>query len=342
MEMQRTLNNEFSLRGKGLHTGLDIHITFRPAPENYGYCIRRIDLPGKSVIKASAENVCSTERGTVLSMDGIRVSTVEHAIAALYASEIDNCLIDVDAPEFPILDGSSITFVDKIKQVGIKEQPEERIYYTPEKKIAYVDEESGSYLMLLPADEFKIQCLVTYDSDILKVQSARLNNLSDFHREIAMCRTFVFVREVAYLFKKGLIKGGDLDNAIVIYDRKLEQDEFDRLADSMNVERRDADRLGYIMNLPLRFPNEPARHKIIDVIGDIALTGKFMKGNIIAICPGHSVNNKFARAIMSDMEKQSRLSLKDSVESISNIVEYTTDPVEYTTAGVGYIEAAVG
>lgn len=334
MEMQRTLNEEFSIEGKGLHTGLDIHITFRPAPENYGYRIRRVDLPGKPVIKASAQNVCSTERGTVLSEDDIQVGTVEHALAALYASRIDNCLIDVDAPEFPILDGSSITFINKIVQSGIKEQAEERIYYMPEGKIDYIDEKSGSHLILLPADEFKIQCQVMYDSDILHVQSAHLNNLSDFHKEIAMCRTFVFVREVEYLFKKGLIKGGDLDNAIVIYDRKLKQADFDRLADVMNVERRDADRLGYIMNLPLRYPNEPARHKIIDIMGDIALTGRFIKGIIIAVCPGHSVNNKFARAIMDDMIKQSQPSIKSSAECITKVVEYTTAGVEYAEVAV--------
>ncbi len=314
MEKQRTLNREFSLEGKGLHTGLDIHIKFRPAPANSGYRIRRIDLPGKPVIKASAENVCSTERGTVLSVDGVRVSTVEHALAALYASGIDNCLIDVDAPEFPILDGSSILFMDKIAQAGTKEQSEERVYYTAEEVIEYVDEASGSHLILLPADEFKVQCQISFDSAVLNMQSAHLNDLSDFHREIAMCRTFVFVREVKPLLKKGLIKGGDLDNAIVIYDEKLEQSEFDGLADAMNVERRDADRLGYIMNLSLRYTNEPARHKIIDIIGDLALTGKFIKGIVIAICPGHRVNNQFARAIMDDMKKHYQLPVEATVK----------------------------
>ncbi|MDR2917687.1 MAG: UDP-3-O-acyl-N-acetylglucosamine deacetylase [Tannerella sp.] len=314
MEKQRTLNKEFSLEGKGLHTGLDIHITFRPAPVNSGYRIRRIDLPGKPVIRANAENVCSTERGTVLSVDGVQVSTVEHALAALYASGIDNCLMDVDAPEFPILDGSSILFMDKIVQTGIKEQSEERVYYMAEEVIEYVDEASGSHLILLPADEFKVQCQISFDSAVLNVQSAHLNDLSDFHKEIAMCRTFVFVHEVKPLLKKGLIKGGDLDNAIVIYDRKLKQDEFDSLADAMNVERRDADRLGYIMNLPLRYTNEPARHKIIDVIGDLALTGRFIKGIVIAICPGHRVNNQFARAIMDDMKKHHQLPVKEMVE----------------------------
>lgn len=316
MDKQNTLKSEFSLAGKGLHTGLEIHITFRPAAADSGYRIRRVDLPGKPEIKASAENVSWTERGTVLSADGVHVSTVEHAIAALYASGIDNCLIEVDAPEFPILDGSSIIFMDKIRQAGIRELAEERIYYMPEEIIECVDEASGSHLILLPADDFNIHCQISFDSAVLSVQSARLNHLSDFYNEIAMCRTFVFVREINPLLKKGLIKGGDLDNAIVIYDKKLKQGDFDKLADIMNVDRRDAGRLGYIMNEPLRFTNEPARHKIIDIIGDIALTGKFIKGIIIAVCPGHRINNEFARSIMSDMRKQSQLPIEIRVENI--------------------------
>lgn len=315
MEKQKTLKRKFSLKGKGLHTGLEINITFRPAPADSGYCIRRVDLPGKPIIKASAENVCSTERGTVLSVNGVYVSTVEHAIAALYASDIDNCLIDVDAPEFPILDGSSILFMDKIKEVGVEELSEERIYYMPEEIIECMDEASGSHLILLPADEFNVQCQISFDSPVLSVQSARLNHLSDFYEEVAICRTFVFVREIEPLLKKGLIKGGDLDNAIVIYDKKLKQSSFDHLANLMNVERRDADHLGYIMNEPLRFTNEPARHKVLDLVGDLALTGKFIKGIIIAVCPGHRINNEFARLIMNDMKKHSQLSVK-MVENI--------------------------
>jgi len=316
MEKQRTLKGDFSLTGKGLHTGLDIHITFRPAPVNTGYRICRIDLPDRPVIEASAENVCATERGTVLSAKGAQVSTVEHALAALYASGIDNCLIDVDAPEFPILDGSSIIFADKIIQTGIKEQSEARIYYMPEEIIECFDEASGSHLILLPADEFNIQCQISFDSAVLSVQSARLNHLSDFHKEIAMCRTFVFVREIEPLLKKGLIKGGDLDNVIVIYDKKLKQAKLDDLADMMHVGRREADRLGYIMNEPLRFNNEPARHKIIDLIGDLALTGKFIKGIVIAVCPGHRINNEFSRAIMNDMKKTDQLPVESIVGNL--------------------------
>ena len=298
---QRTLNEKFSLRGKGLHTGLCVTVTFNPAPENYGYKIRRIDLPEKPVIEASTENIYSTNRATVLSSNGVQVGTVEHGLAALYANEIDNCLIEVDAPEFPVLDGSSIEYVKKIMSSGIRELTALREYYIPERKIEYKDEVSGAHLMLLPADHFSVHTQISFDSEILNVQSAHLENISEFNREIAVSRTFVFVREIESLIEKGLIKGGDLDNAIVIYDSPIEQNQLDKLVDMMKVKRKNVGELGYIMNEPLRFPNEPARHKLLDVIGDIALTGKFIKGTIIAVCPGHKANTMFARYIRENI-----------------------------------------
>lgn len=302
VDKQRTLAGKFSLTGKGLHTGLKSTVTFHPSPDNTGYKIRRIDLPDKPVIDAYAENVASTQRGTVLSVNGIQVGTVEHALAALYANGIDNCLIDVDAPEFPILDGSSIEYVNKILEFGTHEQATLREYYIPEEIIEYHDEASGARLILIPNDKFSIHTQILFDSVILGVQSATLEELSEFNREIAVCRTFVFVREIEMLLKNGLVKGGDLDNAIVIYDQPISQSYFNQLADMMKVERRNAKNLGYIMNKPLRFPNEPARHKILDILGDISLTGKFIKGTIISVCPGHKVNNMFARAILKDMK----------------------------------------
>jgi UDP-3-O-[3-hydroxymyristoyl] N-acetylglucosamine deacetylase/3-hydroxyacyl-[acyl-carrier-protein] dehydratase len=301
---QKTLNKAFSLEGKGLHTGLNICITFSPAPENYGYKIRRTDLPNQPIIIAGVENVINTDRGTVLSENGVHVGTVEHGLAALYACEIDNCLIEVDAPEFPILDGSSIDFVNKIKQTGIREQSAERIYYMPENKIEYRNEASGSHLMLLPSDSFEIHTQISFDSEVLTVQSAYLKDLSEFPTEIAMCRTFVFVKEIEALLQKGLIKGGDLDNTIVIYDKPVPQKQLDKLADLMKVERKDAENLGYLMNVPLRFSNEPARHKILDILGDIALTGKFIKGTIVSVCPGHQANSRFAQAILNDIRSK--------------------------------------
>ncbi|NDV79073.1 UDP-3-O-[3-hydroxymyristoyl] N-acetylglucosamine deacetylase [Dysgonomonas sp. 511] len=304
---QRTLKGSFTLEGKGLHTGLNIHITFRPAPENHGYKIKRTDIAGQPVIEALAENVSATQRGTVLSVGDVQVSTVEHAMAALYACEIDNCLIEVDAPEFPILDGSSIQYVSKIKEVGAQQQAALRKFVTfKRKRIKVVDKETGSSLILLPDDSFSIQSHISFNSTFLHKQDACLNDLSEFTRDFASARTFVFVREIEPLLNNNLVKGGDLDNAIVIYDKPIEQDKFDQLAKVMGVKRKDANRLGYIMNKPLIYPNEPARHKLLDIIGDLALVGHYIKGKIIANCPGHKINNLFARAIREAMKPSAK------------------------------------
>ncbi|MDR0505765.1 MAG: bifunctional UDP-3-O-[3-hydroxymyristoyl] N-acetylglucosamine deacetylase/3-hydroxyacyl-ACP dehydratase [Dysgonamonadaceae bacterium] len=302
MSKQHTLKESFSLQGKGLHTGLNIQITFHPAPENHGYKIRRIDLENRPVIDAIAENVGSTQRGTVLSKDNVQVSTVEHALAALYGLEIDNCLIEVNAPEFPILDGSAIEYVKKIEQAGIQEQNAERDYYIVKQKIEVKDETTGASIVVLPDDKFVVHALIAFDSDILDSQFAVLNDIKDFSKEIAVCRTFVFVREVEPLLNNNLIKGGDLDNAIVIYERQISQERFDQLADKMGVIHKDANQLGYIMNKPLVFSNEPARHKLLDILGDIALIGKPIRGRIIATCPGHKINNKLARLIRKNIK----------------------------------------
>ena len=299
---QHTLKESFSLKGKGLHTGLEIEIKFNPAPENHGYKIKRIDLPDQPEIDALAENVKSTHRGTVLSKNEVQVSTVEHALAALYAYEIDNCLIEVNAPEFPILDGSSIVYANEIERVGKEEQSAERDYYIVKNKIEVRDEETGSYILVLPDNNFGINVHIAFDSQILDNQFAILDHLKDFKKEIAASRTFVFVREIAPLLQHGLIKGGDLDNAIVIYERQISQESFDKLADTMGVARKNASELGYIMNKPLVFPNEPARHKLLDILGDIALIGKPIHGRILATCPGHKINNRFARIIRRDIK----------------------------------------
>ena len=232
MEMkQQTLKSSFTLQGKGLHTGLDIEITFLPAPENHGYKIQRVDLDGQPVLDAVAENVINTQRGTVLGKNDITVSTIEHAMAALYASEIDNCLIQVNAPEFPILDGSAQIYVENIMRVGIEEQSAEKDYYIIRNKVEITDEESGSSIIALPDDHFSISTMVLFNSPILNYQYACLEDMKSFPEEIAAARTFVFVKEIEPLLKNNLIKGGDLDNAIVIYDHKMEQSEFDRIAD---------------------------------------------------------------------------------------------------------------
>ena len=303
MQKQKTLAKSFSMQGKGLHTGLDIQITFNPAPENHGYKIKRVDLEGQPVIDALAENVASTQRGTVLSKNGIQISTVEHAMAALYAYEIDNCLIEVNAPEFPILDGSSRFFSEEIRKAGIVEQNAPKDFYIVKHKIEVKDEETGSSLIILPDEKFSVNVLISFDSPVLSNQFATMNDLSEFPEEIAASRTFVFVREVEMLRQNNLIKGGDLDNAIGIYEREMSQENYDKLADVMGVPHMDAKQLGYINHKPLVWPNECARHKLLDVIGDLALIGKPIKGRIIATRPGHTINNKFAR----QMRKEIRL-----------------------------------
>ena len=303
MQKQKTLAASFSLKGKGLHTGLDIEITFNPAPENHGYKIKRTDLEGQPVIDALAEHVVATQRGTVLKKNDVQVSTIEHAMAALYALEIDNCLIEVNAPEFPILDGSARYFVEGIQKVGSVEQNAPRDYYIVKHKIEVKDEESGASLIILPDEKFSVNVLISFDSPVLNNQFASMNDLSEFPSELAASRTFVFVREIEMLLNNNLIKGGDLDNAIVIYDQKLPQESLDKLADMMNVPHLNLKELGYINHEPLVFDNEPARHKLLDVIGDVALIGKPIRGRIIPTRPGHKINNQFARMIRKDIKQ---------------------------------------
>ncbi|MDR0743021.1 MAG: UDP-3-O-acyl-N-acetylglucosamine deacetylase [Tannerella sp.] len=316
MTKQNTLQEKFSLNGKGLFSGLDINISFCPAADNFGYKICRTDLPGQPVITATAENVISTKRGAILSENGIQVRSVKHALAALYACGIDNCLIQVDAPEFPVLDRSSAIFVNKIIQAGIREQAEKRIYYIPDHKIEYLDEISGSHLILIPSDKLEIHTQIYYDSEVLDLQGAIMHNLSEFPDEIAACRSFAFIKEIEFLLRKGLFNEDNLNNTIIVYDKQIHQKELDKLTRMMNVEKRDAKAFGYITNTPLRFPNEPARHKIIDIIGDISLIGQFIKGIIIAICPGHQTNNKFARLISDDIRNKSLPKCRSSFRNI--------------------------
>ena len=304
MAKQQTLKAPFQVEGKGLHTGLQLKAVFNPAPTGYGLRFRRTDLEGQPELKALAEFVEQTERGTVLVKDQVSVSTIEHACAALYAAGIDNCLIEVNGPEIPILDGSAIRFVEGIESVGIAEQEAEKDYYIVRRKIEVSDPETGASLVVLPYDSFSITTLIGFNSPILNNQFARLTRMEDFKQEIASCRTFVFVREIELLLKHNLIKGGDLDNALVIYDQPIPQEELDHLADIMKVPHKSVDKLGYINNSPLLFDNEPARHKLLDLTGDIALIGKPLKGHIIATRPGHKINNRLARLIRKEIKKQ--------------------------------------
>ncbi len=298
-----TLKGSFSLCGKGLHTGLSLTVTFNPAKENTGYKIQRIDLEGMPIIDAVAENVVDTQRGTVLGKGDIRISTVEHGLAALYAMGVDNCLIQVNGPEFPILDGSAAIYVEKIKEVGMEEQNAPKDWYVIRKKIEVKDEESGSCITLLPDEEFSLTAMCSFNSKFINSQFATLDKVEDFATEIAPARTFVFVRDIEPLLKANLIKGGDLDNAIVMYEKQISQEQLDKLADMLDVEHRDATELGYIQHKPLVWENECTRHKLLDIIGDMALIGKPIKGRIIATRPGHTINNKFARQMRRDIRK---------------------------------------
>ena len=297
MAKQQTIKDSFSLSGKGLHTGLNLTVEFCPAPENYGYKIQRVDVEGQPIIEVLAENVTETQRGTVLSNGNERVSTVEHGLSALYALGVDNCHIKVNGPEFPILEGSAQLYVESIQCVGIVEQEAEKEYLVVNEPVEYHDEKNGSILKIVPADEFSVSVVVSFEQSAISDQHADLMHLADFPAEIAAARTFVFVRDIEPLLAAGLIKGGDLDNSIVLYEREMSQERYDRIADAMKIPRMDAKKLGYINHRPLVWDNEPARHKLLDIIGDLSLVGKPIKGYVTAYRPGHRVNNQLARML---------------------------------------------
>ena len=303
MSKQQTLKGSFSLSGKGLHTGLQINISFHPAPAGTGRVIRRVDIEGTPEIPALSEFVKGTERGTVLRKGDVQVSTIEHGLSALYALGVDNCYIDVDAPEFPILDGSAIEYVRKIKEVGLVSQELEREYYIVKQRTEVVSEDGRSRILLLPDHSFGVDVHISFDSPILSNQFASLDNLKNFETEIASSRTFVFVREIEQLLAHNLVKGGDLDNALVIYDKEMEQSSLNDLCKLMGVEPKKGIELGYINNAPIIFPNEPARHKLLDVLGDLSLIGRPIQGRIIAICPGHKINNEMGQKIRREIKQ---------------------------------------
>ncbi|TGX83556.1 bifunctional UDP-3-O-[3-hydroxymyristoyl] N-acetylglucosamine deacetylase/3-hydroxyacyl-ACP dehydratase [Palleniella muris] len=318
MSKQKTLKGSFSLCGKGLHTGLHLTVTFNPAAENTGYKIQRIDIEGEPIIEAVAERVVDTQRGTVVGKGDVYVSTVEHGLSALYALGIDNCLIQVNGPEFPILDGSAAPYVEKINAVGIEEQNAPKDYYIIRKKIEVKDEETGSCITIFPDEEFSITAMCSFDSKFISSQFATLDHMDNYVEEISKARTFVFVRDIFPLLQAGLIKGGDMDNAIIIYEREQSQEQVDTLCNTLGVPRIDATKLGYIQHRPLVWDNECTRHKLLDIIGDMALIGKHIKGRIVATRPGHTINNKFARLIRKEIKKH---------EIQAPIYDPTTEPV---------------
>jgi UDP-3-O-[3-hydroxymyristoyl] N-acetylglucosamine deacetylase/3-hydroxyacyl-[acyl-carrier-protein] dehydratase len=302
-EKQRTLKAPISFKGKGLHTGVEVNMTFLPAPDSHGYIFKRTDLPGQPMINALAENVVETERGTVLEENGARISTIEHVLASFVGMGIDNVLVEVDGPEAPIMDGSSREYAEAIAKTGAVDQQTDRKYFILKEKVEYYDEEHGIHIIAYPDKTQSINVLIDYNSEVLGNQHASLDELQSFQEEIAPCRTFVFLHELEYLFKNNLIKGGDVDNAIVIVDRKMEQEELDRLADMFHKPHVSVMPEGILNNVDLRFSNEPARHKLLDLMGDLALVGRWFKAKIIATRPGHQSNNEFARALRQIMKK---------------------------------------
>lgn len=303
MQKQQTLAAPFTLSGKGLHTGLQIEATFCPAEPNTGYRIQRVDLEGQPIVEAVADNVAATNRGTVVKKGDIQISTIEHAMAAIYCAGIDNCLIQVNAPEFPILDGSAEPYVKAIEEAGVVEQEATREVFRIMSKYEVVDEENGVKLEIFPDDHFSVTTFVDYPSPVLNNQYAVMNDVAEFKENVAAARTFVFVREIQPLLAANLIKGGDLDNAMVIYDQQVPQEQINELAAAIGSEAPSAEKLGYVQKRPLQWDNEPARHKLLDIVGDLALIGKFIQGRVIATRPGHGMNNKLARAVRKDVKR---------------------------------------
>jgi len=293
---QTTIKAATTISGVGLHTGNKVTLTFEPAPENHGYVFQRVDLDAEPKIKADCDLVVDTSRGTTLEENGARVSTVEHVLAALAGLEIDNCLIKLDAAETPIMDGSSRPFIDKLLEAGIQTQKKEREYFEIPARINYADGK-GVEMMALPADEYRLTVMVDYNSPVLGSQHASIVNLSEFKDEISSCRTFCFLHELEALVEHDLIKGGDLNNAIVIVDRVVEESEMESLAKLFNRDKIEVKKEGILNNVELHFQNEPARHKLLDIVGDLALAGVPLKAQILAARPGHAANVEFAKRI---------------------------------------------
>ncbi|MCR9289659.1 MAG: bifunctional UDP-3-O-[3-hydroxymyristoyl] N-acetylglucosamine deacetylase/3-hydroxyacyl-ACP dehydratase [Bacteroidetes bacterium] len=313
---QQTIKESFTIKGVGLHTGKEVTMTFRPAPVNHGFKFQRVDLDNKPILRAEISQVTSTNRGTTISKGEIKVNTVEHALSALYGLSIDNVLIEIDGPEVPIMDGSASSFVKAIERVGLEIQDEEREYFVVTEPISYRDPETDSEILALPADDFQVTTLIDFNSEILGQQYASLHDFKDYSSEIAPCRTFVFLRELNALANQNLIKGGDLDNAIVIVDKMMSQEELDVLAKKLGKPSVKVEKEGILNTTDLFFSNEPARHKLLDVVGDVALLGKPIKGKIVATKPGHTANVEFTKILKIHYNEQKRLKGKPNYDPI--------------------------
>ncbi len=301
---QQTIKKAVSVSGVGLHTGVSATMTFLPAPTNHGYKFQRVDLPGQPVVDADVDNVVDLSRGTTIEQSGARIHTVEHTLAALVGLQIDNALIQLDGPEPPIMDGSSIQFVDALRDAGLEEQNATRNYFEVNEYVHYRNPEKDIELAALPLSDYRLTVMVDYNSRVISSQHAYLNDISLFPEEIASSRTFVFLHELEMLFKQNLIKGGDLTNAIVIVDREVNDDELDHLAQLLNKPKVGVNKQeGILNNLELHHPNEMARHKLLDLVGDLALIGRPIKAQILAARPGHAANVAFAKKIKKLIQK---------------------------------------
>lgn len=304
---QKTLAKSFKLEGVGLHTGKSVIIEFEPAEPNHGIRFVRVDMKDQPVLTADVNQVVSTNRGTTIRNGEAQISTVEHVLSSLTGTGVDNVLIKVDGPEIPIMDGSAIHFVEGILKAGILEQDIDREYFEIEEPISFKDEVTGTELLALPGDKFEITAMIDFNSQILGHQYASLQNIEEYTTQIAPCRTFVFIRELEQLFDQNLIKGGDLDNAVVIADRLMDQDELDRLAKKLGKNSIKVEKTGILNTTSLKFENEPARHKLLDVIGDLTLLGKPIKGKIVARKPGHTANIEFTKLLKRKLIEQRKL-----------------------------------
>lgn len=300
---QHTLQNEISIAGAGIHTGQSVTMHIKPAGPNSGITFQRTDLPGKPTVKADVDYVVETNRSTTLEHNGARVSTVEHLMAALFGMQVDNALVELDGEEVPILDGSAEPFVEAIVKAGLKQQDAEKIYYNITDNITFSDEDKKVEMVALPYHEYRINTLIDFNSPVLGTQHASIRKISDFQNQIASCRTFCFFHELEQLIANNLIKGGDINNAIVVVDKEVTKDQVERISKVFHKKDVQISAEGILNNLELRFPNEPARHKLLDVIGDLALVGFPFKAHIIANRPGHASNVKFAKKIKEHIKK---------------------------------------
>lgn len=326
-EKQCTLKKEISLKGVGLHTGQEVTLIFKPAPENFGYAFERIDLEGSPIIEADANYVVNTQRGTNLEKRGVKIQTSEHVLAALVGMGIDNCLIQLNAPEPPIMDGSSKFFVKAIEEAGIIQQEANRIEYVVKDVISYTDEETGSEIIVMPSDRYQVTTMVDFGTKILGTQNANIKDISEFKNEISDARTFSFLHEIEFLLDHGLIKGGDLNNAIVYVDKEISEETMLKLRSAFKKDSISVKPNGILDNLTLHYPNEAARHKLLDVIGDLALIGTRIRGKIIANKPGHHVNTQFAKKMSKiiKIEKRNKIPTfdltKPPVKDVNQIME---------------------